>query len=178
MHDVTDSARALCTEPPSPPPKPADWSQHRRLRAHRFTAVPQGSGSERLAIESLGFLRMGDETVDLRGLGNLASAEQTEALAFCLRTLTMQNTAAEIDLSAKIDALFAHIQAEGLDIVWSSYFTTCSRFLTMPRKFELLATIARMRAVRFAPSTDATETAEQVRMRRFAAWMRGETPAK
>ena len=178
MHDVTDSARALCTEPLSAPPKPADWSQHRSLRAHRFTAVPQGSGSEHLAIESLGFLRMGDEAVDLRDLGNLASAEQTEALAFCLRTLTMQNTAEEIDLSAKIDALFTRIQVEGLDVVWSSYFTTCSRFLAMPRKFELLATVARMRSVRFVSSTDVPETAEQARMRRFAAWMRGETPAK
>jgi uncharacterized protein YcaQ len=44
-----------------------------------------------LAVDLLGFLRIGDEAVDLRGLVGLALPTQTEALAFFLRALMRRN---------------------------------------------------------------------------------------
>ena len=38
---------------------------------------------------------------------------------------------------------------DGLDIIYSSFFTTCERFMDLPRKYEILAVINRMRKVDF-----------------------------
>ncbi|MPN06159.1 hypothetical protein SDC9_153415 [bioreactor metagenome] len=45
--------------------------------------------------------------------------------------------------------MYEQIEKEGLDCVFSSFFTTCERFLDLPRKCELLAVINRMRGVKF-----------------------------
>ena len=42
------------------------------------------------------------------------------------------------------------METEGADCVYSAFFTTCERFLDLPRRQELLALINRMRLVHFA----------------------------
>lgn len=175
IRDVTAEAHDLCGGLSIPEPPPADWSQHRCLRAEGFTSFPEGASSEVLAVDPLGFLRIGDEAVDLRGMSGLALPAQTEALAFFLRALMRQNPNAEIDLANAVDALLARIAREGLDTVWSSYFTTCGRFLALPRRQEVFAAVARMRHVQFAPTVSGEKTAEEARAKRLARWMRGET---
>ena len=54
-----------------------------------------------------------------------------------------------IDLDVQIDALYEKIDREGLDCVFSSYFTSMGRFLDLPRKCELKAVINRMRKISF-----------------------------
>ena len=64
-----------------------------------------------------------------------------------LRYLETHNTDLEINLDKEIDELYKLIEKEGLDTVFSSYFTTTERFLDLPRKHELKAVINRMRKI-------------------------------
>ncbi len=148
IRDVTDRARAICTAAPDRP-TPADWGQSRRLRGDGFTSYPAGSGSEKLAVSDMGFILIGDERIDVRGLHDVVTPRQLDAIGFMLRALMVANRARVVDLDAAIDALYARIAEEGLDCVWTSYFTTCARFLDLPRKSELRAVIDRMRRVSF-----------------------------
>ena len=130
----------------------ADWAQRRRLYAEGFTPYPCGSGSERLEVLDMGFLLIGDERIDVRGLHDIVSPCQLEALGFMLRHLEIKNNDPEILVKEAVDGLYARIRREGLDFLYSSHFTTCGRFLDLPRKQELLALISRMRQVRFETS--------------------------
>ena len=47
----------------------------------------------------------------------------------------------------KINELYERIEEEGIDFVYSSFFTTCERFLDLPRKQELMALVNRMRKI-------------------------------
>ena len=154
IRDVTEQAKAisragrgdavLADLPPA-----ADWGQSRRLRGVGFTSYPAGQGSERLAVSDMGFVMMGDERVDVRGLHDIVSPRQLTALGFMLRHLAVTNRDAVIDLSVRMDELYARISAEGLDFLYSAYFTTCDRFLDLPRKQELYALIHRLRGVSY-----------------------------
>ena len=64
-----------------------------------------------------------------------------------LRHLALTNRDAVIDLPARVDAMYDRTAAEGLDWLYSSFFTTCERFLDLPRKQELYALIHRLRGV-------------------------------
>ena len=147
IHDVTERARGICeahgvmTETPAP----ADWEQGRQFYSDGFTSYPDGSGSERLLVSDLGFIVIGDERIDVRGLHDIISPRQLDALGFMLRYLEVSNSGAKIDIESRIDELYDKIESEGLDFVWSGYFTTCERFLDLPRKCELMAVISRMR---------------------------------
>ena len=43
---------------------------------------------------------------------------------------------------------------EGIDFLYSSFFTTCERFLDLPRKLELMALINRMRKIKMVKGGD------------------------
>ena len=158
LYDVTEEAREICLRhqavgidwgSKTQPLLEADWKQNRRLFGEGFTSYPQGSGSERLQVLDTGFLLIGDEKIDIRGLHDIVSPYQLEALGFMLRYLEIRNTDEEVCLAQVTDELYARIRQEGLDFLYSSYFTTCGRFLDLPRKQELMAVINRMRGVRF-----------------------------
>lgn len=178
MRNVTELARALCNKYGIVSVsggrdgfKKADWSQNRVLSGEYFTPYPEGSGREWLMVSEMGFLLIGDERIDVRGLHDIVSGHQLDALGYMLRYL--ENVAAgkwgsgnvpannpggtavpkhtTIDLHAQIDALYEKIDREGLDCVFSTYFTTTGRFLDLPRKCELRAVINRMRNIEFLP---------------------------
>ena len=151
IHDVTERARVICSAHgiTTVAPAAADWTQGRQLFSDGFTSYPEGMGSERLFVSDLGFIVIGDERIDVRGLHDIVSPRQLDALGFMLRSLEVSNTDANINIVKKVDDLYERIESEGLDIVWSGYFTTCERFLDLPRKCELLAVISRMRHLYF-----------------------------
>ncbi len=203
VHNVTGRAKALCgakegrckddtmqeTEGGRPDnfcaitpenPQAADWSQNRTLSGENFTSYPQGNAREYLQVSEMGFLMIGDERIDVRGLHDIVSMHQLDALGYMLRYL--ENLAGGnlfggksacrngedgdfsasnpiwppvIDLDAQIDALYEKIGKEGLDCVFTSYFTTTGRFLDLPRKCELKAVVNRMRKVHFLPGNGA-----------------------
>lgn len=146
-HDVTDVSKKICKAhgAASRTVPQADWSQHRVLSANGFSSYPDGLGKERLSVLGLGVMMIGSEDIDLRGLHDIVTPRQLHALGFMLRNMMVTNSDAVIDLDKKIDAIYEKIAVEGLDCVYSSYFTTTQRFFDLPRKAELRAVIARMR---------------------------------
>jgi len=150
IHDVTEKAKAISAAQKNAftPPPPADWEQRRVLYADGFTSFPKDSGSERLEVSDMGFIIIGDEQIDVRGLRDIITNRQLYALGYMLRYLETRNNSKIIDLSARIDELYRTIHEEGLDVVFSSYFTTTERFLDLPRKQELIAVINRMRKIK------------------------------
>ena len=44
--------------------------------------------------------------------------------------------------------MYLKIEKEGLDFLYSAFFTTCERFLDLPRKAEIMAVINRMRMIK------------------------------
>ncbi len=151
IFDVTEKSKSICDEYDltAETPAKADWAQRRTFLSDGFTSYPEGSGSERLEVSDMGFILIGSERVDVRGLHDIATTAQLDALGFILRQLEITNSESRINLDKRIHEMYEKIEKEGLDCVFSSYFTTCERFLDLPRRFELLAVINRMRRVEF-----------------------------
>lgn len=53
------------------------------------------------------------------------------------------------DLPETVERFAEEFNREGVDFLYSAYFTTCHRFLDLPRKQELYALINRMRRLRY-----------------------------
>ncbi len=149
IHDVTEKARGISGPTPEITPSPAVWEQNRVLLSAGFSSYPERCGTEKLAVSDMGIIFMGDEKIDIRGLNNVITIGQMDSLGFMLRRIAVNNASAKIDVSAVIDEMYYLIGEEGLDTVYSSFFTTCRRFLDLPRKQELAAVINRMRGINY-----------------------------
>jgi len=151
ISDVTGNAKKICDNAGiiTSYPEPVEWHMNRILLSDSFTSYPEGNGTERLEVSDMGFILIGDERIDIRNLHHIKSTAQLTALGFILRKLEVTNNENIIDLEKLIDFLYDEIEREGLDCVFSSFFTTCERFLDLPRKYELLAVISRMRKIAF-----------------------------
>ena len=97
----------------------------------------------------MGFIFIGDDKIDIRGLHDIVSKRQLDALGYMLRWVELRSTGCCVQLDAIIDELYDAIASEGLDTVFSSFFTTTERFLDLPRKYELKSVINRMRIITF-----------------------------
>ncbi|MBQ2720058.1 MAG: hypothetical protein IJF23_00845, partial [Clostridia bacterium] len=104
---------------------------------------------EKLEVSDMGFIIVGDERIDVRGLHDIISRRQLDALGFMLRELEISVNEHKIDIRKKVDELYEKIEQNGLDFLYSSFFTTTERFLDLPRKQELFAVINRMRKIEF-----------------------------
>ncbi|MBO5024261.1 MAG: ABC-ATPase domain-containing protein [Clostridia bacterium] len=151
IHDVTARAKDICALRGSAPqfPEGANWAQGRTLYADGFSSYPEGSGTEKLEVSDMGFILIGDERIDVRGLHDVISARQLDTLGFMLRYLELSNKDNVVDICKKIDDMYEKTEKEGIDILYSAFFTTCERFLDLPRKQELFALINRMRKIKF-----------------------------
>lgn len=151
ISDVSEKARELClnngVNAENPPV--CVWNQTRNLYSDRFSSYPRGATSERLEVLDMGFIIIGDEAVDIRGIHDIASKTQLDALGFMIRYLMVSNNESLISIRKRVDELYERIEREGLDFVYSSFFTSARRFLQLPRKSELYAVISRMRNLRF-----------------------------
>ena len=149
IHDVTDKSKNICStyNVTSVFPSPANWQQCRTLYSDRFSSYPEGSGTEKLEVSDMGFVIIGDEKIDVRGLHDIVSPRQLDTLGFMLRYLEVSNNDRKIDIEKKVNDLYARIDEKGIDFLYSSFFTTCERFLDLPRKQELMALINRMRKI-------------------------------
>ena len=157
MHDVTEKAQNICRSygVVAQLPESAHWAQGRTLYSDHFSSYPEGSGTEKLQVADMGFIIIGDEHIDVRGLHDIVSPYQLNTLGFMLRHLEVANNDRKVDVEKKINSLYARIEEEGLDFLYSSFFTTCERFLDLPRKQELLAVIYRMRKIHMVKGGDA-----------------------
>lgn len=155
IRDVTEKAKNICCpyNTNNVLPHPADWKQCRALYYDRFSSYPEGSGTERLEVSEMGSIIIGDENTDVRGLHDIVSPRQLDTLGFMLRYLEVTNADRRIDLDKKINEMYERIDDEGIDFLYSPFFTTCERFLDLPRKQELTALINRMRKINMVKST-------------------------
>ncbi len=131
----------------APPVQPADWKQNRILSVEGFSSFVPETGAERLAVTDMGIVYLGEEAIDLRMLSGLITQAQRNMLGFMIRYLEVSATEQNLNLPEKLDALYQRIEEEGADCIFSNYFTTCERFLDLPRKEEVLAAVNRMRKV-------------------------------
>ena len=168
MSEVTLEAKALVDGSAIAAIPPANWSNRRMLQA-RFSPYPAGSGKEKLEISDTGFIILGDERIDIRSLHDIATPCQINALAFILRYLSKNNEGIEdleamalamrglrpiqkssakcIDIAEKVSEVYAELEIRGLNMVDTNFFLEVNRFMEMPRLYEVMASINRMRYV-------------------------------
>ncbi len=151
IRDVTKRSKEICAAAgvAHEPIPDTSWSQKRFLYSEGFSPYPEGSGTERLQVSDMGFIIIGDEMIDVRGLHDIVSKRQLDAIGYMLRYIELRSTEVRVDLDGQIDQLYRAIEADGLDTVFSAFFTTTERFLDLPRKQEVKAAVCRMRRVKF-----------------------------
>ena len=143
-------------------PRKADWSNPGQIDARYLTTYPDESSTEVLKVSDLGFLILGEEQVDIRMLHDIATLPQLNAIAFLVRKLVgkvnpidrfqkfsmekaEQNEPKWIEVQQEVSKLLQEIAEEGLESAYSTFFTECSRWMDLPRKYEILAVLSRMR---------------------------------
>lgn len=156
MYDVTRQARMLSAEYGivHEQPESADWSAERLILKEHFSSYPQGSGSERMEVSEMGYLILGSEMIDLRGLQHLMTDGQRQAVGFILRYLMIREKEDVFSLEERLDALAETLEQEGPDMIYSSYFTACGRFFDLPRKQDVIAVVYRMRQITYRRKMD------------------------
>ena len=152
ISNITEKSKILCIQTGFENKEDVtkgNWKQFRTLYSDGFSPYPNGSNSEKLIVSKMGYILIGDEMIDIRGLKNIASSSQLDSIGFMLRYLEITNVDKIIDLKKRIDELYDKIDVEGLDVIYSSFFTTTNRFLELPRKQELYSVINRMRSINY-----------------------------
>ena len=149
MSDATAQAEDICRRFGITAERPdrADWSYKPRAAVSGWTSYPLRSGSERMSVSELGIISVGEEDIDMRGIRDIINTEQLRAVGFIIRTLMIRHEKGDFDAAARLDELYDEIGREGLDIVYSGRFTGEGRFLSLPRKCDVMAAINRMRHV-------------------------------
>ncbi len=147
MFDVSDRAHMLAQQYDivTAQPDAADWSEHRILRREGFSAYPNGRGAEQLEVSDFGYLLIGAERVDIRGLYNIETTTQLTAIALILRQVMIEEKEETLPLAARVQGCLARLEGEGLDMLYTSVFPKCGRFCSLPRMQEILAVVNRMR---------------------------------
>ncbi|MBO0962770.1 hypothetical protein J1P26_24055 [Neobacillus sp. MM2021_6] len=148
--NVTQEAKDLCKhDKPREPIPHTKWEIERTITTDHFSSYPQDSGTERLIVSSMGYMMIGDEQIDIRGLYNITSQAQLAAIAFLLRKIAISNQDRHIFLHEKIKRALEEMEREGVDRVFSSFFPGFERWLELPRINEVLSVINRMRQLDF-----------------------------
>lgn len=152
IHDVTGDAKMLGEtfkqkEKESLPE--ADWKLERKLSMDGFSSFVPELGMERLEVTDMGIIYVGEEALDLRRLSGLLTQAQYNMTGFLIRYMSASLNENTFTPEKKLEELYQRIEEEGLDSIFSNYFTKCDRFLDLPRKEDVLAAINRMRNVTF-----------------------------
>ncbi|OAS23488.1 P-loop domain-containing protein [Paenibacillus oryzisoli] len=156
--NVTQEAKRLCeNDKPRERIPYTHWDIERLITSDHFSSYPQGSGTEKLTVSTMGYIGMGDEQVDIRGLYNITSNAQLVAIAFLLRKIAISNQDRLILPHEKIRKALEDMEREGVDIVFSSFFPGFDRWLELPRMHEVLAVLNRMKHVNFIKSEHSSQ---------------------
>lgn len=142
----------------------ADWSNSNQVDANYLTTYPDESSTEVVKVSDLGFVILGEESVDIRMIHDIVTIPQLNSIAFILRKLINRVNQLErfqkfsfekleenelepkwIDAEKAIMDLLEEVMKEGLESAFSPFFTECGRWMDLPRKYEVLAVLSRMR---------------------------------
>ena len=129
--------------------KEAGWELERILSMDGFSSFAPELGMERLEVTDMGIIYLGEEALDLRLLSGLITQAQRNMTGFLIRYMEASLNEHVLYPEKRLEELYQKIEDEGLDSIFSNYFTKCERFLDLPRKEDVLAAINRMRKVTF-----------------------------
>lgn len=150
LENITEKAKDLCNnDTPRERIPQADWKTDRKITIGNCSSYPQGSGSEKMIVSTRGSIIIGDEQIDIRGLNHITSRAQLSAIAYLIRKVIMSNQEQHTSLYEKIKEVLKNMEKEGVDIVFSSSFPDCGRWLELPRINEVLCVINRMKTLNF-----------------------------
>ena len=149
IYNVSKRARELGGMKVTEVAKAESWLQDRRLKTEGFTPYPAMVGPEKLSVPDVGFILIGEEKIDTRGIQNVICQEQRTAMGFMLRLIENRQNEACVDIKAQVKILYEELEEKGLDAVYSGNFPECDRFMAMPRRIDLLALVSRMRRVSY-----------------------------
>lgn len=169
ISQVTEEARQLQARVgtrSAKPPEEADFTFWDEVDANCLNTRPEESATEVLKVSDLGFLILGREQVDIRMIHDIATIPQLNAIAFLLRRLMEQVNPLErfrqftvakqegthaapkwICRKKEVERILEEVEREGLEAAYSPFFTECGRWMDLPRKYEILAVLSRMRLV-------------------------------
>ncbi|PEL07609.1 P-loop domain-containing protein [Bacillus sp. AFS017336] len=148
--NVTQEAKNLCeNDKPHERIPHTNWERERKINTDHFSSYPQGSGTEKLIVSTMGYMMIGDEQIDIRGLYNITSHAQLAAIAFLIRKIAINKQDRHILLHEKIKKALEDMERDGVDIVFSSFFPGFERWLELPRINEVLSVINRMKHLTF-----------------------------
>ncbi|MBO4751108.1 MAG: ATPase [Lachnospiraceae bacterium] len=150
ISNVSEQARSLGGVKTREVSKVQSWRQTRRLMTEGFTPYPALLGPEKLVIPDVGFILIGEEKIDTRGIQNVICQEQRTAMGFMLRLIENRQSGVYVNLQESVKTLYREMEENGLDTVYSGNFPECDRFLALPRPIDFLALISRMRRIQFA----------------------------
>lgn len=144
--------------------EPANFTNRNEVNANELTTYPDESSTESLKVSDLGFIIIGEDQIDIRMIHDIVSIPQLNAIAFLLRKLIQrvnpmkryqkfsfekleeeQTEPNWIDIQEAVTQLYKEIMIEGMESAYSTFFTECGRWMDLPRKYELLAVLSRMR---------------------------------
>ena len=119
INDVTEKAKRICHDDSAQfqLPAAANWEQGRKLFSDGFSSYPEDSGNEKLQVSDMGFIIIGDEQIDVRGLHDIVSTHQLDTLGFMLRYLEVTNSSRIIDIRARVEELYEKVEKEGMDFL-------------------------------------------------------------
>jgi predicted ABC-class ATPase len=125
----------------------ADWNCPKIINTTKFTPYQADSTSEYLDVSDKGFLEIGNESIDVRNIHNIASYSQLTAIGLLIRKIENEAKEKKLDIRKVVEDYIEVLETGNLDEIYTTYFTTCGRWLELPRKFEVLAILYRMRNI-------------------------------
>jgi len=80
---------------------------------------------------------------------NIADQAQLTAIGFIIRKLMLGCKRSNMNIEYEVRKLLRELESEELDSIHSTFFSECGRWLEVPREFEVLAVVNRMRRISF-----------------------------
>lgn len=153
IYNVTKKAKKINPKKNIDVTKVMSWNQPRKLLVNGFTSYPEGKSQEKLAVNDVGYIYIGDEKIDTKGIHDILCTEQRTAMGFMLRMLENKyNNPYDkypadktLNLTELVEELYTMIEENGLDSIYYGNFNECERNLALPRKCDFLALIYRLR---------------------------------
>ncbi|MCD8049432.1 MAG: ABC-ATPase domain-containing protein [Clostridia bacterium] len=114
-----------------------------------FSTYPASSGTERVVIDEPRVLRFGDDTALCGRIKNIVSVEQLIGIGFFLREIALQKRYAKVGVKKAVDELYEKVLDEGLETIYTNFFSMPSCWIEMPRIYEIYAVLNRFNNIEF-----------------------------
>ena len=142
--DVTEQAKAIAENQPalnSATKVQSFIQQHPRKPNKQLLKGSRGKNDFKFDVRNIRELRYGECLIDLSAVEQLIDNGQTQAIAWIMRAYLESSYKSSADVVQGLDVIFEKLAASGLDFLPEYKIGS----LAMPRKYEVLAAINRLR---------------------------------